>query len=94
MAGEGRDPVPRLRFGLLCSADGRLKPASRSWQAADDMVEERFAAKGKTKATEPADNRGELPGFCTDVGRGRRRVHRRLLLPHALPTSSRPADGN
>jgi cobalt/nickel transport system permease protein len=35
-----------------------------TWQAADDMVEQRFAAKGGTKPTEPAaENLGELPGF-------------------------------
>jgi cobalt/nickel transport system permease protein len=37
--------------------------ATPTWQAADDMVEQRFAAKGETKPAEPAENRGELPGF-------------------------------
>jgi cobalt/nickel transport system permease protein len=77
MASEASDPVPRLRFGLLCSASGRLKPAllcsasdqrkpaPPTWQAADDLVEQQFAAKGGTKPTKPAaENLGELPGFC------------------------------
>jgi cobalt/nickel transport system permease protein len=67
---EGGGLVPRLRFGFLGSASlqtasaitpGKAVPA---WQAADDMVERRFAAQGGTKATQPAaEDRGELPGF-------------------------------
>jgi cobalt/nickel transport system permease protein len=54
----------RLKPALLCSAADQPKPALPAWQAADDMVEQRFAAKGGTKPTEPAaEDRGELPGF-------------------------------
>ena len=84
-ASEGRDIVPRLRFGLVCglvcrpacglvsvqvgNAPSQTAVATKpektppTWQAADDMVEQRFAAKGETKPAEPAENRGELPGF-------------------------------
>ena len=63
-------PVPRLRFGLVWNAStqvastatpGKSTPA---WHAADDMVEEQFAAKQGTKPAAPAaEDRGELPGF-------------------------------
>jgi cobalt/nickel transport system permease protein len=69
---DPRSAIPRSCGGarcarptLLCLAEDQRKPAPRSWQAADDMVEQRFAAKDGTKPTEPADeSRGELPGFC------------------------------
>jgi cobalt/nickel transport system permease protein len=49
---------------LLCLAGDQPKPARPAWHAADDMVEEQFAAKSGTKPAEPAaEDRGELPGF-------------------------------
>ena len=62
--------VPRLRFGLVWNASFQTASAMTpgkglpNWRAADDMVEQRFAAKGGTKPTQPAaEDRGELPGF-------------------------------
>ena len=49
---------------LLCLAGDQPRPARPAWHAADDMVEEQFAAKSGTKPAEPvAEDRGELPGF-------------------------------
>ena len=63
--------LPRLWSGARCArppyfarpATNRSRPY-QAWQAADDMVEQRFAAKGEAKPAEPAaEDRGELPGF-------------------------------
>ena len=57
-------PRPRVPLHRLCSAGDQPKKALPAWQAADDMVEQRFAAQGGRKPTEPAaEDRGELPGF-------------------------------